>query len=128
MANLLEKGQALFKRLMQKDATPAGTLTYRRGAELVDLTGKAWWGRTVFSRIPRDGGAAVVFGDRDYLIPASVLTIGGTRFEPEEGHRIVEVLNGVTREFEIIAPLGEPPWRWSDPGRTMFRVHTKEQG
>lgn len=125
--SLLAKGQALLTRLLQRDATPAGAVTYRRGSESVVLTGKAWVGRTVFSRVPRDGGAAVVFGDRDYLIPAADLVVEGKRFEPERGHQVVEVIDGTERTFELISPAGEPAWRWADPGRTFYRVHTQEQ-
>jgi hypothetical protein len=124
--NLLAKGQALLARLMKRDATSTGAVTYRRGAETLDLTGKAWVGRTVFTRIPREGGAAVAFGDRDYLVVAADLVFGGEVVEPRRGDRIVEVIAGVDVTFEVVDPFGEPAWRWSDPGRTVYRIHTKE--
>ena len=31
-------------------------------------------------------------------------------------------------EYEVLAPNGEPVWRWSDPYRTALRVHTKHTG
>ena len=82
MSNLLSKGQAMFARLLQRGAAPATTggpvpITYHPVAnptEAIDLTGKAWVGRTVFSRVNQEGGAAVVFGDRDYLIPVAAVT------------------------------------------------------
>jgi hypothetical protein len=27
--------------------------------------------------------------------------------------------------FEVLAPNGETPWRWTDPSQTAKRVHTK---
>jgi hypothetical protein len=126
MPNLLAKGQALLARLMVRDATPAGAVTYLRDAETLDLTGKAWVGRTVFTRIPREGGAAIVFGDRDYLVIATDLVFDSEVVEPRRGDRIVEVIAGVEVTFEVIDPFGEPAWRWSDPGRMVYRIHTKE--
>lgn len=101
-----------------------GQILYLRrdGGEPVDLTGLAWVGRTVFTqRAPVDRGPSVVFGDRDYLIPVSALTA-----EPVQGDRVQEVMNGVRVTFEVLPTLGEPAWRYSDPLRTVYRVHVKE--
>lgn len=124
MPNLLAKGQELLLRLMPRDATPAGAISYVRKADPgnpINLTGIAWVGRTVFSRLPNAAGASVVFGDRDYLIPVSELPA-----EPEKGDRILETINGVEVKFEAQAPATEPAQRYSDPGRTVWRVHCKE--
>jgi hypothetical protein len=130
VGNLLSKGQAMLARLMSRAAAPAteagsAALTYQPVAnptDETDLTGKAWVGRTVFSRLNREGGAAVVFGDRDYLIPVAELPN-----EPQRGDRITEVISGVEAVFEVVEPMGEPAWRYSDPGHTVYRVHTKKQ-
>ena len=29
------------------------------------------------------------------------------------------------RTFEVMAPGGEPVWRWSDPYHQVYRIHTK---
>lgn len=124
MSNLLSKGQAMLARQLQRGASPAGTLTYRPVAnptESIDLTGKAWVGRTVFSRVNKEGGAAVVFGDRDYLVPVAALPA-----EPQRGDRVVEAIRGVETVFEVMEPLGEPAWRYSDPGHTVYRIHVKK--
>ena len=125
MGNLLSKGQAMLARHLQRGASPAGSLTYHPVAnptDAIDLTGKAWVGRTVFSRLNKEGGAAVVFGDRDYLVPVAELP-----GEPQRGDRITEVIGEVETVFEVVEPLGEPAWRYSDPGHTVYRVHTKKQ-
>ena len=31
-------------------------------------------------------------------------------------------------EYEVLAPNGEPVWRWSDPHRTAMRIHAKHTG
>lgn len=28
--------------------------------------------------------------------------------------------------YEVVHLTGQPPWRWSDPGRTQYRIHTQE--
>jgi hypothetical protein len=114
---------------MQQAASPgepAARLLYAPldGGEPTDLTGKAWVGRTVFvRRDPVQRGPAIEFGDRDYLIP-----VGELPAEPKLGDRLTERLGAWDVTFEVVTPAGEPAWRWSDPGRTVYRVHTKEVG
>lgn len=84
----------------------------------------AWVGRTVFRQDQQQGnGASVVFGDRDYIVPVSELAA-----LPKRGDRIAEVIGGVTLLFEVVAPGNEPPWRYSDPARSMYRLHCKKVG
>ncbi len=125
----LRDGQAALVSRMQATATSGEAVTYtRKVGGTVDLTGKAWVGRTVFSRTGQDvGAAAVVYGDRDYLIPVADLALSGTAFEPARGDRITETVNGAALVFEIVTPAGEPEWRHSDQTKTVFRVHTKQQ-
>jgi hypothetical protein len=123
---LAEQMRLASARTVDEDgeALPAGTLVYRRkaGGEDTDLTGIAWVGRTVFvHRSPTDRGPSVVFGDRDYLIPCSAL-----EHEPEEGDRVIETIGTERLTFELLVTAGEPAWRYSDPARTVYRVHTKE--
>lgn len=131
MSRLARGQQALIAR-QQVGAVTGNTITYTRkgGAGTVDLTSKAWTGRTVFRRNQMSdlGAAAVVFGDRDYLIPVADLTVSGTTFEPIRGDRITETIGGTATVFEVISPVGEPEVRFSDPGRTVYRVHTKKVG
>jgi hypothetical protein len=126
MPNLLAKGQALLQRLMKKDATPAGAVTYRRGdLESFDLTGKAWVGRTVFVS-NAEGGAIIEFGDRDYLVPVADLVLNGDEIRPQIGDVITERIGAFDVSFSIQEPAtGEPAIRYSDPGRTIWRVHCK---
>ncbi|VTS01568.1 unnamed protein product [Gemmata massiliana] len=118
------RGQAALIGRLRAANAPDGALTYVRLAERIDLTGKAWLGRTVATRLANAGGAAVVFGDRDYLIPKAELP-----WEPKKGDVVEHVVDGVTQKFEVLPPAtGEPEWRYSDPDRTLFRVHCKHKG
>ena len=55
----------------------------------------------------------------DFLILAD-----GLGFEPEPG----DVIAADGRVFEVMNLGGEGCWRWSDPYRQTFRIHTKEIG
>jgi hypothetical protein len=109
--------------LFPKVQAAAGeSVTYTRGATTLSLT--AVVGRTIFSSTIETVGARIEFGERDYLILASDLSSLGT---PALGDRITETVGGSTRVYEVLPPAsGDPPWRWSDPGMTIFRIHVKQ--
>ncbi len=106
-------------------AAAAGVLvTYARPAAAQSVILTAWIGRTVFKQNPQAGatGAQIVFGERDYLIPVESLILGSVVTLPARGDRITEAGAGT---FEVQPPGGEPPWRYSDQTRTLYRVHCK---
>lgn len=127
MSRLTTGQQALIAR-QRAGASPTGPLVYYRAEteETVTLTGKAWVGRTPF-RVQDEGGSRLVWSDRDYMIPVEDLAIDGTRFQPAEGDWLEETLaspEGVVKW--VVRPYNnEPEWRFSDPGETVYRVHTK---
>ena len=95
----------------------SGMVTYRRGALWAEV--RATVGRTTFQTTD-DYGAVQEWQSRDYLILAADLADIGL---PQAGDTIVEA-DGAA--YEVLAPGGEPAWRWSDPyGRTL-RIHTKQ--
>lgn len=120
---LLSGAQSWLTSTLRTDA--GVTVTYSRTGQ-TSLTLTAMVGRTAFSQIPGNdaGGAAVIWGDRDYFVRVADLTYG----EPRKGDRITEVINGVAVTFECQAPGGEPCWRYSDQERTLYRIHTKRVG
>ena len=132
--NLIQRGRAMLVRTAQKAAGvqqasgASGALIYTDLNSLltVDLTGMAWVGRTVY-RSNIEGNASVEYGDRDYLIPAEALILGGVQVEPVRGNIFTETLEGVSETYKIISPEdGDPAWRWSDPQHTIYRVHCKQ--
>src|SRR5574344_579045 len=72
-------------------------------------------GRTVF-RQQNEYGAFVRTETRDFIVKRESLAA-----EPRKGDEIVD--GGKT--YEVLAPNGEPAWRWSDPTHTAYRIHTK---
>ena len=72
-------------------------------------------GRTVFKQT-NESGAFVRTQTRDFLIGRNNLDC-----EPAAG----DTIRYDGREFEVMAPGGEPVWRWSDPYHQVYRIHTK---
>lgn len=119
--SLISRGQAALNSWL---TTAAGvSITYTRGAQSTTLT--AWVGRTAFARTSSEPGAALIWGERDYLIPVASLTLGGTGVVPTKGDRITQTIDGADVVYELMAMPGEPLWRYSDPTRTVYRVHCK---
>jgi hypothetical protein len=116
--NLFQKARSWLPAMEQKAA--GETVTYTRGAESITLAA-AVVGRTVFAS-NEEGAARISFGDRDYLIGVADLTFGAPRI----GDRVTQTIDGADVVFEIKdLDTGEPPWRFSDPDRTTWRVHVK---
>lgn len=103
----------------QRDRFLTRNVRYRRGS-LVALL-RATVGRTVF-RLDVGMGATERIEARDYLISARSFAGFGL---PERGDRISEDADGMRHTYEVLAPGGEPPWRWSDPHQRCLRIHTK---
>jgi hypothetical protein len=110
-----EAALRMFRRLKEKDGIAA---TYTRGADSLPLTVVA--GRTVFAS-NMDGAARVEFGEIDLLIETADLTLG----EPARGDRIAVTLDGTAVTLELFHRSGEPPWRYSNPYRSVIRLHAK---
>jgi len=126
MPNLMARAQSLLNSRVEEAA--GASVTYSRGRTGQSVALTAAVGRTVFASNGADG-PRVDFGERDYLILAADLVLGGAAAEPEEGDRVSETIGGVEHTFKIMpTATGEPAWRWSDPGRTKYRLHVKRVG
>lgn len=88
----------------------------RRGGETLNIP--ATLGRTLF-RAENEYGVTIRTETRDFLIAAEDLPD-----DPERGDLILHA--GI--RYEVLAPNGEPVWRWSGTGRILRRIHTKEIG
>lgn len=71
----------------------------------------------------------------DWLIDPADYVVGGSAVEPTDDDVIEEVtvdgsgnVTAVLATYAVSSPSqGENPWRYTDPERTMFRVHVAEQ-
>ena len=75
-------------------------------------------GRTVF-RSTDESGMWTRIETRDFIVPKELLAS-----EPQVGDE-VEFLG---HTYEVLAPSGEPCWRWSDAFHTAYRIHAKNTG
>lgn len=121
MADLLQQGSDWLEDMREAHATRP--VAYVRGVDSVEIF--ATVGRTVFS-IDKGSGVMERIEARDYLVTASALTLGGVVILPKAGDRILEAEGDKAYVHEVMAPGGEPCWRWSDPYRKTLRIHTKQ--
>lgn len=94
------------------------SVVYVRGNS--SLTVDATIGRTPF-RVENFQGFLEHIESRDYLILTADITIG----LPEAGDKIQETVGEQVFSYEVMAPGGEPCWRYSDSFRQTLRIHTK---
>lgn len=120
MADLLQHGAAFVDGRRHTHLTR--TVTYQRGAGSVDLA--ATVGRTVFEQADESGFIRRV-ESRDFLVRRTDLVLDGSQTLPKAGDRVREPDGPQTQVYEVMAPGGEPPFRFSDPYRKVLRIHTK---
>ncbi len=121
MSDLLEAGMAWLAS--QLKAHVSRLVVYQRDDAQVAV--QATVGRTLLKLDDGEGGVVLQWTDRDFLISAADLVLGGLPTLPQPADRIRETLGAVTRVYEVMAPGDEPPWRYSDPYGKVLRIHTK---
>lgn len=126
MADLIQTGMDWLGDQLR--ANVAQTVTYSRGPRSVSLS--ATLGSTAFRIGDPLGGTRIERTDRDFLIAVADLILGGLTVLPERGDEVrVTRADGATVDvYEVLAPGGEPVFRWSDSHRTTIRIHTKHVG
>jgi len=98
------------------------TIVYTR-AEVSSEEIPATVGRTMYEK-ENGGGVYVKSQTRDYLVAAAKLMIGGNAIVPEKGDKITEYVGTQEFVYEVI-PLDRNPWRYLDPDRSYYRIHTQ---
>ena len=117
MVDLLARGLHWLQNQRHRHLTQV--LRYRRGTE--ERRVRATIGRTVF-RLDLGHGITERIEARDYIITARKLRAFG---DPKPGDQIIETKRGKRYTAEVMAPGGEPAWRWADADRRAYRIHTK---
>lgn len=107
---LLENAAAWLDSQRQKTLS-VPVVYVRRGGDVFSLN--ATLGRTLF-RADNEYGVTIRVESRDFITSDLPTT-------PERGDKIIHN----NRQYEVLAPNGEPVWRWS--GKAM-RIHTKDVG
>jgi len=117
MTDMLKTGSTWLASMNRQHRATA--VTYERDQASGEVT--AVLGKTAF-RVDKGYGLFERVETRDYLIDVEELAAFG---KPQRGDRIKEELNGKVEVFEVMAPGNEPHFRYSDPYRQIFRIHTK---
>ena len=120
MPDLLEQSQEWLTSMNR--IYRSRQVVYARGAQETEIP--ALVGKTVF-KVDKGYGLFERVEARDYLIEVTDLA---EFCEPERGDRVKDTLNGSVELFEVMAPGGEGHFRYSDPYRKVFRIHTKHIG
>lgn len=123
MGDLLDRGSAFIDAQRHQHLTRP--VTYRRGSDEKQV--QATVGRTEFEQAD-EAGLIHRVESRDFLIRAADLDLGSEPIQPRAGDQLREQAGSQVLVYEINAPGGQPPWRFSDPYRRMIRVHTKLVG
>ena len=114
VGNLLKKGSAWLER--KRSHHCASPVEYRRPPDAKHV--RATYGRTRYE-LSDEAGLTIEAQSWDFLVLAAELG-----FTPEPGDSIVT--GG--RRYEVMSLGGEGCWRWSDPYRETYRIHTKDVG
>lgn len=112
MGILEQAAEWLESRRLMELSVPA--VYVRRSGERIPVNVTP--GRTLF-RAEDQYGVTVRTESRDFLIAASELSN-----EPERGDSVIHA----GCRYEVLAPSGEPVWRWSGSYHWTRRIHTKE--
>ena len=114
MGDLLRQGSQWLEQM--RTAHCSSPVEYRRPLDAVTMN--ATYGKTDFE-VADESGLKIGSHVWDFLILADALG-----FEPEAG----DVIVADGRRFEVMNLGGDGCWRWSDPYRQTYRIHTKDIG
>lgn len=123
MPDLLEQG-AQWLNDQQREHT-SRMVIYQRGELNVEVP--ATIGRTVHD-VENTHGVIEKVETRDFIIRAQDLLLGGSPISPQRGDRVKETVGETTLTYEVMSPgtsTGSSHYRFADPYRLAFRIHTK---
>ena len=126
MGDLLDRGAAFLDA--QRHQHLSRPVVYRRGTDEKEV--QATIGKTEFEQVDDVGGAGLIHRveSRDFLVRTAELDLGAGPILPRAGDQVRETVGTSVFVYEVNAPGGQPPWRYSDPYRRVLRIHTKHIG
>lgn len=123
MGDLLDRGSAFLDDQRHKHMSRA--VVYQRGPDTKEL--RATIGKTEFEQAD-DAGLIHRTESRDFLVRTADLDLGAGPILPRAGDQVRETVGASVFVYEVNAPGGQPPFRYSDPYRRVLRIHTKHIG
>jgi len=124
MSDMLQQGTELLAQRLKAYASHA--VEYRRGLLTCPLL--ATPRKRLLKVADGFGNVQMVWTDVTFQFPAADLILGGDPATPLKGDIVADSSSGTEVLYEVLAPSGEPPWRYSDPYQVMIQVHTKAKG
>jgi len=126
VGDLLGRGAAFLDA--QRHQHLSRPVLYRRGTDEKEV--QATIGKTEFEQVDDVGGAGLIHRveSRDFLVRTAELDLGAGPILPRAGDQVRETVGTSVFVYEVNAPGGQPPWRYSDPYRRVLRIHTKHIG
>jgi len=99
-------------------------VTYRRLSHTVSIV--ATFGDSGHEVVTPDG-LVVEVHSRDFLFDVADLILNGVLTKPERGDKVefTDPDDGVKYTHELMSLSNEPAWRYSDPYRKKYRIHTE---
>lgn len=123
MGDMLDRGAAFLESQRHQHMTQS--VVYRRGTDEKEVL--ATIGKTEFEQAD-DSGLIHRVESRDFLVRTEDLDLGAGRILPRAGDQVRETVGMSVFVYEVNAPGGQPPFRYSDPYRRTLRIHTKYIG
>jgi hypothetical protein len=114
MTDLLRQGSDWLERM--RTAHCSSPVEYHRDGQTLAVN--ATFGKTDVE-VADESGLTIGSFIWDFLVLAADLG-----FEPKAG----DVIVADARQYEVLSIGGERCWRWSDPYRQTYRIHTKDIG
>ena len=126
MGDLLDRGAAFLDA--ERHQHLSRPVLYRRGTDEKEV--QATIGKTEFEQVDDVRGAGLIHRveSRDFLVRTAELDLGAGPILPRAGDQVRETVGTAVFVYEVNAPGGQPPWRYSDPYRRVLRIHTKHIG
>jgi hypothetical protein len=123
VGDLFDRGAAFLDA--QRHQHLSRLVVYRRGADEKEV--QATIGKTEFEQAD-DAGLIHRVESRDFLVRTADLDLGAGPILPRAGDQVRETVGTAVFVYEVNAPGGQPPFRYSDPYRRVLRIHTKHIG
>ena len=117
---MLEQGASFLDS--QRHAHMTRPVLYQRGTVQAEVA--ATIGRTEFEQTD-EAGIVHRVESRDFLVRTADLDLGDGPTLPKAGDHVRETVGSTVFVYEVKAPSGQPPWRYSDSYRKALRIHTK---
>jgi hypothetical protein len=123
VGDLLDRGAAFLDA--QRHQHLSRPVLYRVGGRGTDEKEvQATIGKTEFEQAD-EAGLIHRVESQDFLVRAADLDLGAGPILPRAGDQVRETVGTSVFVYEVNAPGGQPPWRYSDAYRRVLRIHTK---